>query len=260
MHEIVGISTAGKTILIANECAAEIAVVTIAEDGDPSSINICGYGTIEEQCEMESYHGRIAMSKGYSIVANEKSDTVWIYDINECVDHEKLDTRDGSFKDQRRSNRDDDEDRCFPGTEIALGKIEFPLWGGNKPAHKGQKQFVFPIQDSLGQQEDDDDDDDDCFGEGGPVALAIRGRWIVAGFSNGSISKALLHEQFAKLESSIDVSSNHLASCSYLCSSEHLPELVCAEDSGYDGSDGSDEVMLVEITEVDECCRNEHLK
>jgi hypothetical protein len=240
MHEIVGISTVGTTILIANERAAEIAVVTIAEDygedGDPSSIDIRGYGTIEEQYEMEIYHGRMAMSKDFSIVANEKSDTVWIYDINKCVDHKKLDTRDGSFKDLRRSNCDD-EDRCFPGTEIAVGKIEFPLWGGNKPAaHKRQKQFVFPIQGSLGQREDDDDD---CFGEGGPVALAIRGQWIVAGFSNGSISKALLPGQFvAKLESSIDVSSNHLASCSYLCSSEwHLPQLACAEDSGDDESD-----------------------
>jgi hypothetical protein len=48
MHEIVGISTVGTTILIANERAAEIAVVTIAkdygEDGDPSSIDIRGYG------------------------------------------------------------------------------------------------------------------------------------------------------------------------------------------------------------------------
>mmetsp|Transcript_41934 Transcript_41934/g.76672 ORF Transcript_41934/g.76672 Transcript_41934/m.76672 type:complete len:109 (+) Transcript_41934:826-1152(+) len=108
---------------------------------------------------------------------------------------------------------------------MAACKIEFPLWGGNKPTRKKKKlDHLGPISNFL-----DYDDDSDGLGKGGPVQLAMRGRQVVAGFSNGSLAKILLPERFE--ESTSSISSNHLASCGTLPSDEwHVPILECADD------------------------------
>ncbi len=244
MYEVAGVSIDGNKVVIANKHALEIAAVTITDDDDdgpyPISIDISGYGRIEPSDDFGSFHGRMAMScSRYSITANEDSGIVWIFNINDCAYHKMLDRRDGNLRKFENENCGEEEDGNYPGRKIAVGKVEFPLWGGNKPARKRQKQQQVGFS-SLDCSDEDDSfglaacrDEDDSFGEGGPMAVAIRGRWVVAGFSNGTLSKALLPEQFAEPESSaVGVSSNYLASCSHLPSDEwHHPQLACAENS-----------------------------
>jgi hypothetical protein len=70
------------------------------------------------------------------------------------------------------------------------------------------------------------------------MAIAFRGRWIVAGFSNGTLVTALLPEKLTEKESSFDISSNHLTSCSHLQSDEwHQPKLECTKADGDDDDD-----------------------
>lgn len=259
LGEIAGISINGNKILIANNRAREIAGLTINEDDDngsyPSSIDINGYGKILPSLDFGGgFHGRMAMSQSrFSIVSNEDTDTAWIFNINDCAVHEKLDSRDGNPRKFENEDYDEDDDEMYRGRKIAFGRVRFPLWGGNKPANKRRKQNGDSADDSdeggriLGLSDDESDDAsddesddsgllklkdrDDSFGEGGPVAIAFRGRYIVAGFSNGTLAKALLPEKFAEEESSFDVSSNHKSSCSHLPSDEwHHPKLECTED------------------------------
>jgi hypothetical protein len=236
MYEVAGVSINGNKVLIANKFALEIADVTITDDDDdgpyPMSIDISGYGRIEPSDDFGSgFHGRMAMScSRYSITANENSGVVWIFNINDCADHKMLDRQDGNSRKFENENCGEEEDGNYPGRKIAVGKVEFPVWGGNKPARKRQQQNQDGF--SLDCRDEDDSfglggyrDEDDSFGEGGSMAIAIRGRWVVAGFSNGTLSKALLPEQFAEPQSSAaGVSSNYLASCSHLPSDEwHHP-------------------------------------
>jgi hypothetical protein len=134
--------------------------------------------------------------------------------------------------------------------EKSIGEVKFPLWGGNEPAHKRRKQNddSDEVGCILGLDDDESDDEwylrdrDDRFGEGGPMVIAFRGRWIVAGFSNGTLVKALLPEKFADKESSFDISSNHLTSCSLFPSDEwHQPQLECTKDDEDNEDDEDDE-------------------
>lgn len=220
ISDISGISICGKEILIAHDDAEEIVAISVCDDDDASNtgtasisseiscdIKIRGYGKIGSKFhEDEGFHGRMAMSSSqYSIVANECNPSVWVFKISDIYDNDKLDVRDGGNLSNFEDDDEDEEDyeRNRPGRQMALGKVVFPRWGGSKPTQT---------------------EHDDKFGSGGPVAMAIRGRWIVSGFSNGTLSKALLPEEFD--EPSMTVSSNHLASCSTLPSDEwHQPLL-----------------------------------
>ena len=106
--------------MIANTYAVEIAALTISEDEDgPSSIEIRGNGTIAQSPEKMDcgFHGRMAMSRSrYSVVANEDSATAWIFDINDCADHEKLDRRRG-FRDFENEQYFDEEEHIYPGRD-----------------------------------------------------------------------------------------------------------------------------------------------
>eukprot|EP00978_Attheya_sp_CCMP212_P022505 scaffold67198_cov50-Attheya_sp.AAC.6 len=68
------------------------------------------------------------------------------------------------------------------------------------------------------------DDDEDGFGEGG----AIRGKWLVAGFSAATVARAPhLPSQFLE-QGDNSVSAKHLASSSHLPSEEWFhPILEC---------------------------------
>eukprot|EP00978_Attheya_sp_CCMP212_P003319 scaffold6841_cov58-Attheya_sp.AAC.2 len=65
---------------------------------------------------------------------------------------------------------------------------------------------------------------EDGFGEGGPIVLAIRGKWLVAGFSNGTIGDD-------------SVSANHLASSSHLPSDEWFHPILECNDMLEDDED-----------------------
>ncbi len=54
------------------------------------------------------------------------------------------------------------------------------------------------------------------YGNGGPVSVAMRGQWIVTGYSNGTIARAQLLAPEFKLPDDSSLSANHLSSTSDL--------------------------------------------
>lgn len=81
-----------------------------------------------------------------------------------------------------------DEDATrYAGRDLAAGKVSFPSWGGKAPKRKKTRL----LSDSLASPEEDEDEDDGQ-GEEGPVTLAMNGKWLLAGFSNGTIHRSLL--------------------------------------------------------------------
>ena len=88
------------------------------------------------------------------------------------------------------------------------------------------------------RSESDSDFEDGCLwtygkedelGEGGPVCLAISGKWLVAGFSNGSIVRASYLEEFES-DGIENGSSNALVSCSCLPSDEWFCPVLESDD------------------------------
>ncbi|KAL3780651.1 hypothetical protein HJC23_000121 [Cyclotella cryptica] len=212
----------------------------------PTDIAIHGYGKIGNRfCDEGAYHGRMAMSQcHFAVMANEINPTVWVFKIGDCANHQKLDRHHGhiqAFDEPYQDDELNDEDQYYrnrPGRQIAVGKVEFPRWGGIKPQRKKLKpqDFCFDISKiSKGEKEEDDG-----FGDGGgPIAIAMRGRGIVAGFSNGTSIKALLPQELEETPTS--VSSNHLTSSSYLQSDMFFtPQL---EFEGMDESGSKDDYI-----------------
>lgn len=235
--------------MLAHDCSDGIVALQICEEEDdegsyPIDIDICGYGKIGiRRHEDSGFHGRMAMSQRHiAIVANEICPEVWIFNIAACATHEKLDRREGNIQSDDKDHNDWNDEEVYynnrSGRQIAVGKVEFPPWGGNPPKReKAKPQDIFDrnrISIKGGK--------DDGFGrKGGPLAIAIRGKWIISGFSNGTLSKALLPEELEEAPSS--VSSNHLASCSYLKSDEfYTPELkYYYDESGEEMTEDDDD-------------------
>ncbi|KAL7539548.1 hypothetical protein ACHAXR_010592, partial [Thalassiosira sp. AJA248-18] len=199
LDDIAGISIEENEILLADNNGDRIASATIEEEesGNPF-LKLHGYANIGSRYyEGEGFHGRMASQSKYAVVAMEISPTAWIFPIKGCSTHSSLDRRDGNqrkFDDDFTRGEEDHE--CLKekraGRGIAVGKVEFPLWGGNKPLRKKKRQF--------GSMEFDDDSDG--LGGGGPVQLAMRGSQVVAGFSNGTLAKFVLSKQFEESQSS----------------------------------------------------------
>jgi hypothetical protein len=215
MYEVNGISVHNSDVLLGDLHADRIVAVNVEEYGLYPSIVIEGYGKIRARYhDDDGFHGTMAMSGPYSIMANESNQTVWIFETAKFASHSALDHLDWRFKDQiHREIHDDEDDRHrYAGRSIAIGKVTFPEFGGNKPKRKKKKnpEFMIGFPES--------DDKSDRLGDGGPIALAMRGRWIVGGFSNGTLARFQLPDEFDKGLEDIGVSCNDKASCSHLTS------------------------------------------
>jgi hypothetical protein len=163
----------------------------------------------------------MAMSGPFAVMANELCPSVWIFETAKCASHSALDRKDGRMRDyrMREDSHDEDDPHKYSGRQIAIGKVTFPEFGGNPPTRTKEKNPSFMI----GLPESDDKSD--RLGEGGVIALAMRGKWLVAGFSNGTLSRVELPDEFQTSEES-DLSSNHKTSFSSLPSDTwHQPIL-----------------------------------
>ena len=220
---VCGISVQGCDILLADEHGRRVATVKVKKEGSFSLEGYAQTGRVGD--EAGSFHGRMAMSKSFAAVANEGDSTVWIYKIEGNAEHPKLDRGDG---DRRVFKDSESGPEKWTGREIAVAKVEIPEFGGNTPSSKKQKRNhqvggVFMLRPLSEQPKDDG------LGHGGPITLAIGGRNLITGFSNGTITNTTLPEKFSE-ESEEIVSANHLASCASLRSSEwYRPMLGCLE-------------------------------
>lgn len=223
-----GISVDGTDVLVADEYGRRVVVFTLEESNDGgAAIKLHGYANTQVICDGdECFHGRMAMSRSHAVLARECESTALVFKIKGNSNYAKLDREDG---DRMKFQRDyDDEPEPCVGRELADGKVELPLWGGNTPnSRKRQKTegdseqpFNMDTLMRAGRQKGRDG-----LGEGGPITVAVRGKWLVAGFSNGTISKTLLPEEFGEVDADC-VSANHRVSCCSLSPCEwQIPAL-----------------------------------
>ena len=237
-----GISISGSYVLMGCESGDRIAVVTLEDEHGRPHIKLHGYGKIgNHHPEQGSFHGRMAMCGKHAVMANESVADAWLFDIEGNTKHEKLDRREGNPRLFDESEGEEEESAAghrWSGRDLAVGKVSFPEWGGNAPKRKRQRgPFGRGPFGPVNLEEEDDG-----YGEGGPVTLAINGKWLIAGFSNGTISRApfLPSESFLQNRNTTTSTkeANHLACCSSLPSDEwHLPILESNRDDD-DESDG----------------------
>jgi hypothetical protein len=222
IYEVAGLSVHNSDVLLADNYGDRIVAMSVEEYGLYPTITIEGYGKIGKRYYVdEGYHGRMAMSGPFAVMANELCPSVWIFETAKCASHSALDRKDGRMRDyrMREESHDEDDPHKYSGRQIAIGKVTFPEFGGNPPTRTKEKNPSFMI----GLPESDDKSD--RLGEGGVIALAMRGKWLVAGFSNGTLSRVELPDEFQTSEES-DLSSNHKTSFSSLPSDTwHQPIL-----------------------------------
>lgn len=216
LDDVHGISVWGSDIMLADRCGDRIAVVSVETDDGHPCIQISGYGNIgNRRGDFGEFHGRMGSFGKYTIMANEAYSTVWIFEKQDCGNHKKLDTREGYALNGEFEDEDKDDPRQYAGREIAVGKVKFPLWGGNPPARNKRIKRDNIFFSSMEGLQDLSSQSKDGFGNGGPVALALRGEWLVAGFSNDTIAMApYLPSEFE--QDNISGNANHLTSLSTL--------------------------------------------
>ncbi len=226
LHAVTGMSVWGDDILLVDDYSDRIAAVRVEDfggsDGDPT-IKLVGYAKIGNKFyDGEEFHGRSTTAGPLNIVANASFQDVWIFKTQECWNHPKLDKQEGNMRDFCRDMEDDEDDdpRTFAARDMAVGHYQFPKWGGNESGRKKRKKESTRQDWSDGMLRIDPDfkctDRDD---KEGPMILAMRGKWLVAGFSNGTIARAPhLPSQFVHLQDSI--CNNDSSSTSHLPSDE----------------------------------------
>lgn len=242
---VCGISISGTDILLADSYGDRIVILTVEENDTRSWLKLHGYGSIgNKHYEGEGYHGRMSMFGSYAVMANEINNTVWVFKVEGNSNHPELDRRDGNQREFDRGDSDIEDDQKYKGRSVAVGKFSFPGFGGNPPKRKKRKfSFGYEVGFPRDDEESKDEDHEDLLGAGGPVSLAIRGRYVVAGFTNGSIVRSsLLPKHFDsshEAKYSERASSNNLTSCSSLSTCEwRVPQLIVheaedEEDNGY---------------------------
>jgi len=226
---------------LADSYGDRIVTLTVEENDTHSWLKLHGYGPIgNKYYDDGGFHGRMSMFGSYAVMANEINNTVWVFNVEGNSDHPELDRRDGNRREFDRGDSEIEDDQKYTGRSVAVGKISFPGFGGNPPKRK-KKKFTFGYEAGF-PRDDEEPDDEELLGAGGPVSLAIRGRYVVAGFTNGSIVRSsLLPKHFDssnKVKPSECASSNNLASCSSLSTCEwRVPQLIVHEEEDKEDND-----------------------
>ena len=258
LEDISGISISGRCVLFFDNSADRIAAVKVNQNRRRGKVSLSmeGYARVGARYHEDSgSHGSMAMSGGKVALSNEVDHNCWLFDIESVCSDARLDKRDGNrrlFFGERHG--DDDEDaatRQQLARQLALGKVEFPPFAGFPPKRKKRRLGAFESGGfSLESNEVPDDDigfwitdRDDGQGNGGPVAHAMYGKWLVAGYLNGSIVRApLLPDEFDVPPEKMG-GTNGVVSCSRLPSDEWFcPVLQAHVDSGDDDDDDDDDV------------------
>jgi len=207
-----GIAVHGNKILIGGQYGDLIVPIDIdgineKEDGkeekEPSLV-MRGYGKLGLRYHIDdSFKGCLVGSGNAAITSNEGCEELYIFPLDSLGDNPDIvtDTRARTFEEWDKQVDEFDE-TILRARSMASGQIKFRF----------QKDASSKIKYSSNK--------------GGPVAVAMKGRYVVAGFDNGSILKAkLLPEEF---EDGTNGSSNlHASSFLHVdnCDSPHFDEL-----------------------------------
>jgi len=218
LGDISGVCVNDRAILVADNYGDTIASVTIEDDKDGPYLALNGYANIgNRQYDGDGFHGRMASSGNHAVMAMEMDQTAWVFPIQGVSDHKNLDRRDGNprkFPGDFSGEQETDLSIALAARSIAVGKVEFPPFGGNKPTRKRKQGWFGSVEDTS-----------DGLGNGGPLTLALRGRHLVAGFANGTLTRYKLPVTFEN-KGKPSLSSNVGASASSLPSDEwHVPHL-----------------------------------
>ena len=219
LSKISGVSVNGSDILVADNYGDALASMTIEDDKDGPYLALNGYAKIgNREYDGLGFHGRMASSGNHAVMAMEMDQTAWVFPIQGVSDHKKLDRRDGNprkFPGEMSGEQETDLSIALAARSIAVGKVEFPPFGGNKPTRKRKQGWFGSVEDTS-----------DGLGEGGPLALALRGTHLVAGFANGTLTRYKLPVAFAN-KGNPSLSSNVTTSASSLPSDEwHVPHFA----------------------------------
>jgi hypothetical protein len=214
---VCGLSVHGKHIVIKERYGTRIAGAIISNDtnGEPF-LKFNGYGEVNQFRDFDSCIGRAAKCGNYGAMANEAYSTVWLFKTSSCADHEDLDREKMGIMEARYSEEDEDSPHFHAGRKMSTGMVQFPRFGGNKPNRKRKKAEWMAFAD---------EDRSDGLGNGGPVSLAMRGRFLISGYSNGRIVRAPLLPSEFELEDD-GVSANHDSCTSDIPSDWHSPILA----------------------------------
>eukprot|EP00979_Chaetoceros_neogracilis_P013888 scaffold4149_cov224-Chaetoceros_neogracile.AAC.1 len=171
-----GIAVHGNKILIGGEYGdmiVPIDIVGIDEGGDKKpSLDMRGFGTLGLRSTIDSsLKGCLVGSGNAAIITNEGCEEVYIFPIDSLGDNPHLNNDLSPTDIEKQSEHlDEDDDTHLHVRSMALGQFKFRF-----------------------QKHDPSKDDEN----GGPVVLAIKGRYVVAGFDSGGIVRAkLLPEEF----------------------------------------------------------------
>ena len=171
LSDVDGIGIEGNELLLSDKHGDRIVLTTLHDEGEEGPlIEINGYASLgTAYYEDEGFHGRMAVgSDKYVSLAMEIDPTAWIYRIAGNSSHKNLDRRDGNSFNFRADHEYDDSmgslQQKRAGREMALGKVTFPLFGGNNPPRKKRK----PSTGAFSIMDFSTDDEKDGFGRGGP--------------------------------------------------------------------------------------------
>jgi len=179
--------------IIENESNGSSAcTTTTCNIGQSSTLSMEGYAKIGYNASDlgGTYKGCLVGSGNVAIINNESCGEVWVFPINSIGQNPAIDT------DLRRRTSQEMDDLVVGDTEFdAHNKIL-------KAQGMADGQIYLPRQE----------------GDTGPEVLAMKGRWVVAGYSCGTILRStLLPETYGIEESTIEGgSSSNLFASSYL--------------------------------------------
>jgi hypothetical protein len=202
IYDVVGLSVHDKTVLLACEYGYQVAVITVedsADDDDDKSggapaIRVCGYASLYPRIDDDgsNFHGCMATSGNVAAMATNDYRMTWLFNINEMSSHSKLGRNEGNKSDFDKAAYDSDaEDEArvdfYAGRHLARGTANFP-----EPPSTNR-----------------------IIGGKGPTVLAMRGKYLVAGYANGTIAHVKLPDDFAQ-----NTGEGGLTSCCWLSSCE----------------------------------------
>jgi len=176
-----GIAVHGNKILIGGEYGdmiVPIDIVVIDEGGDEKPLlDIRGFGKLGLRYSVDdSLKGCLVGSGNVAIISNEGCEEVYVFPIDSLGNNPILDN-DMSPRAIEKLDETFDvgDDTHLHVRSMALGQIKFPFQK-DRPSNKHAEQLSTNV---------------------GPMVLAMKGRYVVAGFNSGSIVRAkLLPEEF----------------------------------------------------------------
>lgn len=229
----VGMTIVDNFVLIGCGYGDKLATVEIVnlDSDEQTELRLRGHGDLgQRQYEDSSFYGAMSTSGFTTSIINTSGTDVYLFPSKKLVTSPHLD-RDvrGKTSAELEDRDDDDGHKILCLRSEALGTVTFPEKGGieKKRASKRPK-WGFSSMDPYRSCTEEDEDE-------GPRIIALKGKYLVGGFSNGAIvASPTLPESFDDTTRGFGLDS----SCSKEqggCCEAHCPQLEEYEGSHVGG-------------------------